>query len=249
MPSISRMTIPDRSIFVVNHSKLISDAQAQLMTDACNLQIGHDFAPAWGIQPMAVHLVRAGEKLPVGAWVISLADTMDEPDAAGYHTVDGKGLVSGVIGVKVCMDNGSKPLQGAFSVASVLSHECLELAADPFCASWCDTGRGLMVCAEACDPVQSDYYRMAGTSVDVSSFVTPQWFNASAPTGMSLDALGSLKKPFTMTQGGYWVQMAEGKVTQRFGAELPQWVRDRKESPYSRAGQRLRNLPGQSIVV
>lgn len=255
-PTPKPLVLPDPTIYVVNHSKLLTDAQVQAMTHACDYQVSTHLAPAWGMLAPAVRYASAATKLTAMSRVISMADTMDEANALGYHTIDGSGVVSGVIGVKVCLDNGATPLTGAFSVASVLSHEVCELAVDPFCASWCDTGRGYMVCAEVCDPVQSDYYTVpaAGGStastgpISVSNFVTPSWFNGEA-TKVSFDFLGNVAKPFTMTKGGYYVRSRSGKVDQVFGQELPDWVRNRKRSPYSRSGQRLRGLPGASLLL
>jgi hypothetical protein len=243
-----KLVLPDPSIYVINKSKLVTEAQAQAMTAACATQVTSDLAPCWGLTPVAVRYAKPTEVLPRGARVITLADVMDEPDALGYHTIDGRtGTVSGIIGVKVCTDNGAKITTGAFSVSSVLSHEVCELAVDPFCATWCDTGAGYMICAEVCDPVQSDYYVIG--SVSVSSFVTASWFNAEAVKGQTLDWLGKISKPFTMSKGGYYVRWRGGKVDQVFGAELPEWVRARKRSIYSRSGQRLAGRPGKNITL
>ena len=247
-----KLTLPDPTIYVINKSKLVTDTQAAQMTSACAFQATNDLCPTWGMIAPAVRYVPISATLPRGARVITLADVMDEPDALGYHTIDGRtGTVSGIIGVKVCLDNGARPLAGAFSVASVLSHEVCELAVDPFCATWCDTGSGYMVCAEVCDPVQSDTYPIlvAGAPVTVSSFVTPSWFNAEAVKGQTLDWLGQLTRPFTMSKGGYYVRWRGGKVDQVFGAELPEWVKSRKRSLYSRSGQRLAGRPGKNIYV
>lgn len=245
-----KLTLPDPTVYVVNRSKLISEPQAVAMTAACALQVVNDLAPCWGLLPVGVRYAKPTDALPAGARVIALADEMDEPNALGYHTIDGHGIVSGIIGVKTCLENGAKATTGAFSVSSVLSHEVCELAVDPVCATWCDTGAGFLVCAEVCDPVQSDAYNVTvgGAAVAVSNFVTPSWFNAEA-TGLTLDWLGRLRRPFTMTKGGYFVRMRGGKVDQVFGEELPEWVRARKRSIYSRAGQRLAGRPGASLTI
>lgn len=242
-----RLTLPDPTVYVINRSKLLTEAAARAMTAACATQAAEHLCPVWGLVPVGVRYASPDQVLPVGARVIALADTMDEPDALGYHTIDQRGTVSGIIGVKTCLDHGAAPLTGVFSVSSVLSHEVCELIVDPYCASWCDTGRGYLLCAEVCDPVQGDSYLLGG--VAVSSFVTPSWFNAESPAGIGLDWLGKVRKPFTMTAGGYYVRWRAGKVDQVFGDALPEWIRDRKRSPYSRAGQRLLGRPGQSLSI
>jgi hypothetical protein len=49
----------------------------------------------------------------------------------------------------------------------------------------------------------------------VSNFILPAWFNPLDKTG-PWDALGRLHGPFTMTKGGYWIEMADGGVRQVF---------------------------------
>jgi hypothetical protein len=97
-------------------------------------------------------------------------------------------------------------------VSAVLSHEVLEWWYDPACNDWSDRGRS-SVAKELCDPVEQDWYLIDG--VAVSNYILPAWFNPLDKVG-PFDYLGKLTKPFSMTKGGYWIEMVDGGVRQVF---------------------------------
>lgn len=208
----------DQTIYVVNRSTLVSNADAQAMTAAVNHQMQRDVCLAWNLPATPITFTA---KPPKGARVISLVDTADDPQALGYHTETGA-IQSGIVGCKPELDQGAHPLTGPYSVASILSHEVLEMAVDPRCNLWADSGRGFLVAYEVGDPVQSDHYDIDG--VTVSNFVLPAWFDPNTPRGTKVDYLGNLRAPFTMSSGGYWVQLRAGQATQKFGEHMPVWL-------------------------
>lgn len=219
-------------IFVVNRSSLVQDHELVLMCSAISRQVLVDVAPAFGVLPVAVVF---SHNPPAGARVVAVVDTCDDPQALGYHTESG-GVPDGFVGCKPELDAGAQVLTGAYSVASILSHEVLELFLDEFANLWADSGQGFAVAFEVADPVQSSFYNVQGVSV--SDFVLPAWFDPDAAAGQRFNHLGSLTAPFTLDRGGYWVQLAEGQVSQRFGDDVPDWLRAAKQVPVSRA-QRL----------
>lgn len=222
----------DHTIYVTNRSTRVTDADAAAMTHACAHQVAADVAPAWDLTPVPVVFTAAP---PKGGRVITLLDTLDEADALGWHTDDAQGIY-GVVGASPVLDNGGRALTGPYSVASVLSHEVLELFCDPACTSWSDSGRGFLVATEVCDPVQAGVYSIDG--VTVSDFVLPAFFDPHARG--PYNHLGTLRRPYTLGKGGYWVQLAEGKATQRFGEDVPNWVRAAKSHAFARAQRRTR---------
>jgi hypothetical protein len=220
----------DRTIYVVNASTLVSDADVVRMTAACAAQLTRDVAPAHGMLPVPVvpiskSAVRKGQR------VISVVDTLDEADALGWHTEDAGEHAYGVVGCKAVLNQGAKALTGAYSVSSVLSHEIVEMFVDSTCALWADSGRGYMVAYEACDPVQSGYYDLGG--VTVSDFVTADWFDVNN-SGDPVSHLGTIKKPFQLAKGGYWVQATEGRTSQKFGEGFPEWLKALKQHEHTR---------------
>ncbi len=70
---------------------------------------------------------------------------------------------------KLDLDNGS-------SWTATLSHELLEMLADPW-INWCATGNDSKIYAlEVCDAVEADDLGYDIDGVRVSDFVTPAWF-------------------------------------------------------------------------
>jgi hypothetical protein len=227
----------DPTIYVVNHSTQVSDNDAGRMATAWAVQLAHHIAPFYGRIAVPVLFWRGGKKLPTQARLLTLQNTCDDPQALGYHTEDGSEHIYGVIGTEVPLANGATALTGAYSVSTIGSHEVAELFLDPFCTTTADTGQGFGVCYEIADPVQDGFYPVSG--VDVSNFVTPEWFNPQPAPHTQFDYLDVLRQPFSMTSGGYWVQWREGKSTQKFGDACPEWVQQMKQdNPYSRINQR-----------
>lgn len=227
-------------IYVVNKSTLVTDQDAETMSMVWALQLARHAAPAWSVPAAPVIFTR---RPPRGARVIFLVDTCDDPQALGYHTEDAGAVQSGFIGCKPELDQGAQVLTGAYSVCSIGSHEVAEMFIDPHCNLFADTGQGFMVAFEVADPVQSDFYLLHGCSV--SNFVLPAWFDPNTPPHTRTDEMGNLSQPFQLSGGGYWVQVREGVASQRFGEEMPEWLRQTKRHPLSRTS-RLGVLHGEA---
>jgi hypothetical protein len=204
-------------------------------------QIARDVAPAWGLAAVPVVFTQA--QLPAGARALFLVDTCDDPEALGYHTESSGAVESGFIGCKPELDAGAKVLTGPYAVSTIGSHEVAELFVDQHVNLYADTGRGFSVAYEISDPVQSDFYEIDG--VAVSNFVTDRWFDPETPAGTKTDFMGKLHAPFTLSPGGYWVEMRDGRVSQRFGERFPDWLKEVKALPGSRASRRMGPAGGE----
>jgi hypothetical protein len=172
---------------VINESKRVTASEVGLMVAAVRRQ-AHQAAR---LIDRYVPSIRTARGAPVGSVPLLIVD----------NVLDNGGSALG--------DRGDPSL----SVSAVLSHEVLEWWYDPACNDWSDRGRS-SVAKELCDPVENDYYLIDG--VAVSNFVLPAWFNSLDKRG-PWDRLGRLFGPFTMTHGGYWIEMADGKVQPVYG--------------------------------
>lgn len=239
------------NLYVVNQSTLVSDDDVRTMTRACAHQLRYDAAPAFGLHPIPVTYISASstkadlvdhvkENVAPGSWVIAVLDDSDQAGALGWHTENQGDLIFGRVFVRPVLDNGGDALTKELSVASVLSHEVLETFADPNCNSWKDSGQGYLVAYEVCDPVESDSYPVTvnRTMVMVSNFVTPAWFDANARPGDQFDFMENTSQPFEMTSGGYIVKMTDGKVSQQFGENYPEFRKETKKADTARAARR-----------
>lgn len=207
------------TINIIDKSTLLKDSDFQLMVEACKIQLEQHAAPMW---------LRGSWKIVVNqpetvGYPIVILDDPDQAGVLGYHTQSPGGKVWGRVFVKPVINAKGTMLNGAMSVAAVLSHEVLEAYCDPNVSLWADNFRGTLIAYEVCDPVQSDVYEIttkSGAKVSVSNFVLPSWFDPQADPKAKFDWLAKLTAPFTMSKGGYMVTMDSktGKVKNVFGS-------------------------------
>jgi hypothetical protein len=107
-------------IVIVNKSRDVDDKRLARVTAALQTQIDRDFFPLWGWRAKLVLNPKRARPL---AMKIELTEIPDEDDALGYHFIDG--LPSTYVFTR---DLKGEP---AFDFESTLSHEILEMIADP----------------------------------------------------------------------------------------------------------------------
>jgi hypothetical protein len=201
-------------LVVLNESKRVSASDVGQMVAAVRRQ-AHEAAR---LIDRYLPSIRTAARLPAGAVPLVIVDDPGDLDRVlGFHDITPDGPY-GRIFTNPVLDNGGSALgdrgDPSLSVSAVLSHELLEWWYDPTCNFWADRGRS-SIALELCDPVEADWYRIDG--VAVSNYVLPAWFDPLNKTG-PWDFLGKLHGPFTMTRGGYWIEMADGGVRQVFGS-------------------------------
>jgi hypothetical protein len=90
-----------------------------------------------------------GQPLTRGWWQVVIVDNPDQAGALGYHEMTGAGTPLGKVFAKLELDSGS-------SWTATLSHELLEMLADPW-INWCAMGSdGRIYALEVCDAVEDD---------------------------------------------------------------------------------------------
>jgi hypothetical protein len=212
-------------IYIVNRSTLASDADVLEATIAIQKQVVGDFSAAWDLDAKLIPVGKDG-MVPADGWSIAVADTCDERDALGYH-MDAS-VPSGIIGVNTSRDDG-------VPWSSVLSHEVLEMIADPYAEASIQAG-GFMYALEVCDPVEASDSTYTIDGISLEPFVTPNWFR---PGSLGpYDNRGVLSAPLQLARGGYCMQAPANGWRQLDGKS----VRLAKLSahPTSRRGRRAR---------
>ncbi len=225
-------------IAVLVKSQQLSLSDVLRMTAACADQLRNQAAPLWGWAAPNVSFAADDAHLRPDAQAIQVFDDSDQASALGYHATDGRGLPYGKIFVSDILANGGHVLDGALSVSSVLSHEMLEIAGDPFCDTFDPGPDGYEYARELADPVEGDSYPLDG--VTVSNFILPAWCGQIAPSGTRYDYLGATSGPFAMSRGGYVIRKKNGALDQVYAAEYPAWKRDGKSHPAARTVRRSR---------
>lgn len=181
------------TICIVNNSKTVADSGLKKKLRALQEQITRDFEPLWG---WGANLKFNAKKFDMKVIIKDTNRTRD----LGYHFKDGK---------PVAYVFAEDDIADSHEYTSTLSHELLEMIADPnvnlsAIGKFKLDGRerhGLFG-LEVCDPVQENLYEIDG--VRVSDFVVPEWFELDRKKGrMKMDYLGVIDAPFMLAEGGY----------------------------------------------
>lgn len=205
-------------VAIINRSDQVSSSEVKAIADACDVQMG-EFCRDWDFKKWNVKV--GGD----GYVKLVLVNTdADVPGALGYHDLtDGRPV--GFAMTDPTLQQGASVL-GPGGVASVVSHELLEIRLDMYCNFSAMSFDGWVYWLEACDAVQSTDYDYAGMGVHVSNYCRKAYFNPQAGTLTSkqdppYDRLGKLRGPFTVDQGGYQVRNRPGAEAQVNGHTPP----------------------------
>lgn len=199
-------------ISIINHTEgKLRDDDVQFALRAVNRQIKEDFEPYWSLGATLRLEGRstARKKSPPvdmrGDAIIYLHTAADADDALGYHDTHYRGIPCGYVFTDVADE-----LEESWT--TTLSHEALELIADPE-VNLLVMGphprrprRTVFHWYEMCDAVQGESYDIDG--VAVSNFVLPLYFTGTEERGGRNDFLGNRHggrtlRSFGANPGGY----------------------------------------------
>ena len=192
-------------IAITNASTCLTDAQVAAAIPALQRQVTLDFKAYWELDSELTFLPKE-ELLTDGWWQICVTDNPDQAGALGYHELTSGGTPLGKVFAALDIQTG-----GSWTVT--LSHELLEMLADPW-INWCAQGSdGKVYALEVCDAVEADKLGYKIDGVLVSDFITPSWFE---PTRTDrVDFKRRISKPLQLASGGYIsVLDQEGRWTQ-----------------------------------
>jgi hypothetical protein len=165
------------------------------------------FLPVWGY-PLQLYNT---DKAKPSDWQFIYFDDADTAGALGYHDLTKDGQPISKIFVKTTLKDNEL-------VSVTACHELFEMAIDPIANLWAEDTDGTEYAYEMSDPVEEDTFLVDG--IQMSNFVHPSWFEPfKHPPGTKYDHLGLLKKPFSMTKGGYMIIKKNGKVTEKYGSK------------------------------
>lgn len=202
-----------QSLVIVNASPLLSEIVVQDKVKALRVQIDDHFLPHWHGRAPAVKVEYAGmadiPQLPPDCWPIFLNKHSADPGALGWHDDDpGQNIrVYSRVYVGDCMRLG-------LDWGVTLSHEALELLADPDIKRVYRMANGRLAGVECCDAVEADTLAYDVLGHKMSDFVYPAYF--SRDTRGPFDHRHMLTAPCPkLMPGGYMpVTDARGNWTQ-----------------------------------
>ncbi len=180
-------------IALTNASTCLKDEQVEAMIPSLQRQVSRDFYAYWEIDCSLTFLPK-NQALTPGWWQIVLIDSPDQAGALGYHEMTSNGTPLGKIFAGLDIQSGS-------SWTVTLSHELLEMLADPW-INWCAQGSdGTIYALEVCDAVEADALGYEINGVLVSDFVTPSWFESTEAD--RIDFKKRISQPMEVARGGY----------------------------------------------
>ncbi|WP_187435628.1 hypothetical protein [Bradyrhizobium hipponense] len=193
-------------IACINYAEpTISGRKMSTLTAALQKCYDKHFLPVWGY-PVDLYVT---QKPKPTDWQLVYFDDASHKNMLGRHELTHRRQPISKIFVKAL---GEEPI----SVAA--SHELFEMVLDPMANLWADKNRNTQYAYEVCDAVEEDSFPVNG--LPMSNFVYPAWFEPfQHPRGTKFDHMGSLKAPFSMTEGGYVIKKVNGRrVIKAFGS-------------------------------
>lgn len=195
---------------VIGNLSSVTDAALNAALMAIRTQINRDFKPEWGITTTLVAERMASAQSPVKLdaaqdAVIYLGNETQDPSSGvegllGHHAVNNPGVPFGFVFLDACAEQGQD-----WSV--ILSHEVLELLADPQASARIvgpdprtPGAPDVAFELEVCDPTETDCYTIG--SVKVCNFVTQRYFGRAGPSAAT-NFRGLPLAPFSARPGGY----------------------------------------------
>jgi hypothetical protein len=202
-------------------------------TQDLQIQLDRDFAPIWGVHAVVQALDRA-ENVPAHAWPMTILDQSD-------------------VGLGVHLDKNGKPfaeIQKGDDWSITASHEMLEMLVDPLGHKLrsdpdidpASDRHQVQYLVEVGDPCEIFAYSING--INVSDFITPEFYDTNAAPGALFDFLGRLAKALDVPEGCYisWIDPEDGRwhqkqtdgtfITARAKANPKQSPRDQRDSAF-----------------
>jgi hypothetical protein len=189
-----------------NHVALVSDTPSITFPDVANVsaaiqkQVTRDFGPIWEVNA-TVDAFPKLEAVPVDYWPVIIRDDINEPGAAGFHT-----------------DKNGQPfslVQADAGWALTVSHETLEMLADPFgnrtiagvppaqASTKVKKLARVLYLVEVCDPPEDEAFAYQSNGVMVSDFITPRFYDPTTSASVSYSFGGNVKAPHQVLKNGY----------------------------------------------
>jgi hypothetical protein len=204
---------------IVNVSTKVSDADLQAAVSAIGRQVTEHFQPEWGVAATLHGTTTPLKKVKIQGQgqqnaIIYLGDSSQDPTtgvegALGYHTENHANLPYGFVYLDISAEY-NEPW------SSTLSHEVLELLADPDAVTTVtgpspNASGSVYYDFEVADPTQGDNY--AVDNVTVSNFVGRSYFGMTGGNGKT-NYLNLTLVPFGVRPGGYFQYEDSGGVHQ-----------------------------------
>ena len=174
-----------QTIAIVNRTRKVSDATLQGVMASVATQVHNEFKSRWGYDA-TFKFVGKSQSTSASDWNCYIDDRKGD-----YHTVT-KGVP-----IAYCHVNGVT----VDYWTNTISHEVLEMRADPFVNTTYTRPNGTTGYVEVCDACETNDQGYRINTILMSDFVFPSWFDANGQN--PFDQRGLISAPFQVLPGGY----------------------------------------------
>jgi hypothetical protein len=176
----------------------VSQSDLTRVSAALSKQVQRDFQPIWEVDATVDAYLKL-EDVPTDYWPILVMQNVQ--GAAGYHE-DKDGQPFAVV-------------QFGDDWSLTASHECLEMLADPWgtrlqagqlldqAVQLGQPARRVRYLVEVCDPGESGQYSYQVNGIQVSDFLTPNFYDPVRSAGVRYSFTGAIDGPRKVLDGGY----------------------------------------------
>lgn len=193
-------------IACVNQSEIPLGVSMSKLTAALQKCYDRHFLPVWGY-PVKLYNT---SKPKASDWRLVYFDKPGHKHVEGFHELTYRKQPIAKVFVQSSQDDG-------VPISVTASHELFEMVIDPMANLWANADKRTQYAYEMCDAVEEDMFEVDG--LPMSNFVHPAWFEPfKHPRGTKFDHMGRLKKPFSMSKGGYVMIRRDGKFKKDFGS-------------------------------
>ena len=193
------MSVLTAQVALVSESPSVSFGDLTQVAAALQKQVTRDFGPIWQVNGTVDAFDRL-ESVPIDYWPVILMDDIQEPGAAGYHT-DDQGQPFALVQV-----DDSWPL--------TVSHEALEMLADPFgnrtiagapppgSPAPVNSLKRVSYLVEVCDPCEAAQFGYTVNGILLSDFITHHYYDRKKKS-VDYSFEGNIPAPHQVLEGGY----------------------------------------------
>jgi len=192
------------NIVIIDRTKEVDPNFLSSAAQALNIQVTQHLPKYWtGISASVTSAPSIGG-LPGNSWPVFLVKTLP-PGEGGFH-----------------MDKHNQPYAkviatpGDSSWTIDASHEIVEMLVDPY-GNRMQTSQAIAIqgdgvfdargtfdyLVEACDPCEANDFAYEIDGIEVSDFITPDFYAAAARPGIQYSYMGSITRPRQLLKGGY----------------------------------------------
>jgi hypothetical protein len=192
------------NIVIIDQTKEIDTGLLSSAAVALNIQVTQHLPKYWSGINANVSSAPSIGALPANSWPVFLVKSLP-PGEGGFHMDKHNQPYAKVI---------ASPADASWTIDA--SHEIIEMLVDPN-GNRMQTSQAIAIhgdgvvdadgtfdyLVEACDPCEADNFAYDIQGIEVSDFITPDFYDAGVRTGTQYSYMGHVTRPRQLLKGGY----------------------------------------------